>query len=129
MNLGDRIIAAAKSPHRLVKASLCGETVHIRSLTLAELDEYTKAIKPLDDDLDKHRVNLMLVVAMARDEDGRPAYRYPQVEAGELDCLPAPDVHAFVDQCVGIINKPMDAVRKNSEATPEGSSASGSPVT
>jgi hypothetical protein len=128
MNLRDRIITAAKSPHRLVKASLCGETVYVRSLTLAELDEYTRAIKPLDDDKDKHRVNLMLVSAMARDEHGERLYPAAWVDAGELDCLPAPDVHAFVDQCVGIINKPMEAVRKNSEATPEGSSASGSPV-
>ena len=129
MNLGEKIIAAAKSPLRLVKSSLCGEVVYIRSLTLSELAAYTSAIKPLDDDKDRHVINLYMIAAMVRDEEGRSQYTYDAVKAGDLDCLPAADVHAFVEACVGIINKPMDMLRKNSDASLEDSSFSGSPGT
>lgn len=125
MNLRDKIITAAKSPQRLVKASLCGETVYMRSLTLAELDRYSAAIKPLDDRADSCKINAALVAVMARDEGGNTIFTADEV----LQHIPAADANAFITDAVKVMNKPHDELRKNSEATPEGSSASGSPDT
>lgn len=122
--LKDRIVAAAKAPSRMRPAVLCGETVYLRSLTLAELDAYTKAIKPLDDETDRYRINAALVAAMVRDEEGNTLFTADEV----MQCIPSPDCLALASEAVKTMNGSHDDAKKNSNATPTDASASGSPA-